>query len=520
MTDKKSLPEKQNDTWEDSTNDDLHQQAYCIDDGDRIDRPEEEDDIRPIDEADASRPSPKSQALLDIQEAGMTPEEAAKASKELAVKVSEDDEKPTKKSGKEDREKKGRDSGRGAENLMAIARFRWIFLFVLSLISVTAWTVEAFISKRPYNWEAAGWLGLAIILTIPTMKFLRLPTRGGLAAFFWAGSFFISALYGPDEFLFGNIPAALNWVGLLTLIMLWMGVAIWRKLGRYRVIDLVLSLALIYAALAPVGALITSVTSGAALNLSFKTIAASPAFLTGYLPWIFWPMTITVFLILPFCALFSLWDQFSAIRRRGARHGGNFFLALAFILLIPYAFLSYDHAVSAFPKQAQVIRSVWPSALPFAREHNLSQTEVSAGKRTAADNTSAETPTAPSAALPPSTSDQPDVQTDPVPAPIIGQPEATAPESASPAVDSAPPASPSAPPEVHGEMMEPTIPSTTLEERLKITSDRLEEALSRITELEREMKSLKQPDSEIKSDPPSVSEEIADMVDEGLAENT
>lgn len=516
MTDKKSLPEKQSDTWEDSTNDNLHQRTYYSGDGDRIGKTEEDDEIRPIDEADTSRSAPKSQALLDIQEAGMTPEEAARASKELAVKVSEGDEKSTKKSAKEDSAKKGGDSRRGAENLVAIAKFRWIFLFVLSLVSVAAWAVEAFISKRPYNWEAAGWLGLTIILTIPTLKFLRLPTRAGLAALFWAGCFFISALYGPDEFLFGNIPAALNWVGLLTLIMLWMGVAIWRKLGRYRVIDLVLSLVLIYAAFAPVGALITSVTSGAALNLSFKTLAASPDFITGHLPWVFWPMTITVLLILPFCAFFSLWDQFSAFRRKGGRHGGNFFLALAFILLIPYAFLSYDKAVSAFPKQAQVIRSVWPSAMPFAREHNLSQAVVST-----ADNHSAETPTAPPAAVPPLTSDQPYVQTDPVPAPTIEQPQSVAPESAFPGVDPAPLADPSAPSDVHGEMTKPAIPpSATFEERLQTTSDRLEEALSRILELEREMKLLKQPDTETRSGPPSGTEETKGMVDEGLAKNT
>lgn len=514
MTDKKSLPEQQKGSWEDSTNDDRHQQTYYIGDGDPGDKLEEDDEIRPIDEVSASPNPPKSQALLDIQEAGMTPEEAAKVSKELAANVSERAEKTTKKSEKENNAQKGDKSGSGAENLAVIARFRWIFLLVLSLVSVAVWAGEAFISKRPYNWEAAGWLALTVVLTIPTLKFLRLQTISGLAAFFWAGSFFISALYGPTEFLFGNIPAALNWAGLLTLIMLWMGVAIWRKLGRYRIIDLVLAIMLIYAALAPIGALVSSVTSGAALALNFETLNTSPSFFTGFMPWLVWPMTITVALILPLCAFFSLWDQFSAFRRRGGRHGGNFFLALAFIALIPYAFLSYDQAVNSFPQKAQAIRSIWPSALPYAREHQTPRLMTPAEGRTGEDKTSAEPPTAPPVAVTPSIPDQPSEQLAPIAVPKAEHPSAVPPEPDSSAVESVPLPVPQ-------EMAEPPILPSTLEEKLQATAERLEDALARITELEREIKLLKQPDlEETKPAPPISSEENMDMVGGNLAEST
>ncbi|MDR0882062.1 MAG: hypothetical protein LBP55_05920, partial [Candidatus Adiutrix sp.] len=158
-----------------------------------------------------------------------------------------------------------REAGRGGvENLAKIARFRWLVLLTLSLASVAAWTVEAFWSERPYHWPALELFVLTLVLALLTAKFLRLPTRSGLAAWCWSGTFLISAIYGPPETFFSCLPAALVWSGLLTLIMLWMGVAIWRKLGRYKVIDLLLSLFLIFGALSPILALVDNIRAGEA----------------------------------------------------------------------------------------------------------------------------------------------------------------------------------------------------------------------------------------------------------------
>lgn len=282
-----------------------------------------------MDKTSAVSNMPKSQAVLDIEA--------------NAAEVKEE-----KKSGPAK-------SASAPQNLAAVARFRWVLLFVLSLAAIIFWTAEAQVSDRSYKFLALGYLALGLIVTIPTMKFLHIPTRGGLAAMLWAGTFFISACSGEDltRLFEGAIPAALPWGGLLAMILLWMAVAVWRKVGRYKVIDIVLAVVIIYAALSPVLALSSGIASGDVLSMNFQDLTNSPFFLTNNLPWFLWPMSAIVALILPLCALFALWDQLSILKRRGARHAGNILLALAFLLLIPYGFVTYDKAVREMPITAE-----------------------------------------------------------------------------------------------------------------------------------------------------------------------
>jgi hypothetical protein len=270
--------------------------------------------------------------------------------------------------------KKGKNERNKGGTLMVAARFRWIFLLILSLAAIAAWTVEAFYSGRPYKWEAIILATVSAVLTLAAAKILRLPTRGGLAAFLWSATFLFSALYGPDDVIFGNIPAALPWGGLLTMIMIWLAVAIWRKLGRYKVVDIVMAVILAYAALSPLYAVVDNLIAGYALSLRFETLNASPSFLTSHSPWFLWPMTLVVAVMLPLAVIFALWDQISILKRPGGRHGGNFFLALAFAGLMPYAFLCYDEAVSDNPGWAVAIRSVYPPASSQARETRTPET--------------------------------------------------------------------------------------------------------------------------------------------------
>ena len=399
---------------------------------------------------------PESQVMQDIKEAGFTPEEAIAAAKAAQIETTKKDKLP-------------------AEKLVAIAKFRWILLFVLSLASVTAWAVEAEMSGRPYNWLAWGFLAATVVLTILTVKFLRLPTRGGLAALCWSGTFLISALYGPQETIFGHVPAALSWSGLLTLIMLWTAVAIWRKVGRYKVVDLILAAILIYAALSPLWSLVDNIVAGYALSLHFSTLNASPAFITNSLPWVIWPMTICLIVILPLAALFALWDQFSALRRRGGRHGGNFFLALAFLGLIPYGFLAFDQAVKENMDIVRVLRSVYPAAAPWAREGMTVTPAVAAAPPTAAPA---------------------EVVANPEPSPPITQTEESETAAAITAEPAAPPVTEETP-SAAVETSETAVLETTMlpavspekftemTKRLETTEQRLNEALKRLDELEK-----------------------------------
>lgn len=265
--------------------------------------------------------SPPSPAVADIMESGLLLEEEKKASPKTTHRP---------------------------ENLVAIARFRWLLLLILSLASVGTWAVDSqFISHRPYSMITWCVFALTLILSLGTLKFLRLPTRSGLAAICWSGTFFIDSLYGPHPTILGNIPAVLPWAGLLLMISVWVLVAIWRKLGRYKVIDFVLALIVLYASVGILAKPLYDIAHGGALSLSFQALSASPEVITNHASWFLWPMTIMVFFVLPLAAFFALWDQVTAWRRKGGRHGGNFFMALALIGLMPYGLMTFEKAAEA-----------------------------------------------------------------------------------------------------------------------------------------------------------------------------
>ena len=463
MTDKKNQPDDQPKTWEEPVSDDDHTRTYYVKDGETASTEATAEPEAPAaTEPEPSPPAPASEAVQDIKNAGLTPEEAVAASKAIAAEAEE------KKKAAQNVKKTDSSRG-GVETLASVARFRWLILLLLSLASVFAWAVESEYSQRPYHWLAWGLVIVTVILTLPTAKFLRLPTRGGLAALCWSVTFFISALAGPSETIFRTIPAALSWAGMLTMIMLWVGVAIWRILGRYKVIDIILSLILIYAATSPLWCLVDNVSLGQAFNLDFKTLAASPAFLTNHLPWYFWPMTVTVAVILPLAALFSLLDQFRAFRRRGARHGGNFFLALSFILLLPYGFLSYAKAVEAHPQWAEDLRQLHPGLTAYLTTPKPQPLPEPA----------------PAEETKPLLTEPPVAEPAPIPEP---EPQSTLSAPSSPALPPeviAPPAE-EAPPAAQA----PVAPSPTIEEKLKTAQELLQQTQDRVDELERQMREL------------------------------
>lgn len=441
---------------------------------------------------------PKSQVLQDIDEAGMSLEEALSSSRESAEKESlqKVDDKRSK-----------------AERLVTVARFRWYVLLFLAALSVLAWAVEAQLSERVYNWQAWAILVITVLVGFLPYKFLRIPTRAGLASICWGATYVVSAIYGPASTMYHKLPAALIWSGLLSLIMLWVGVAIWRKIGRYRVIDIILSLILIYAALSPIWALVDNIMAGAALNLSFEVLAASPKFITSHLPWYLWPMSITVAVILPLAALFSLWDQCSALKRRGARHGGNIFLALAFLSLIPYGFLSFSQAVEAKPLWAQQLRSVMA-----AGENYGSHTIVTSDNKTE--------PAVPEAAETKPEAISPETEAL-IEEQILAETHKETPAADLPAEQSAQEAEaqPQTPAALSGQEEERAASSPeeqipTVEDRLKATETRLNQALERIEDLENQLKSLKdadQPTSETQQKAlPELEEQYPDALEESL----
>ena len=282
---------------------------------------------------------PASQTLLDLEASGLTPEDMAAAARLAA----EEAEKKTP----------------GAPS--SALPFHWLVLLILSAAGALILALSA--KDEPGNLRLWGLSGLIFMLLLmsalpKTNLCPRLPTRGGLAAAFFSAAIFIYTLRGQPEHFFETFPAVLAWAGLLTLSLLWLLTAVPRKLRRH-VSQALGVLFLVYAALGPVTAIIGHFSLDGP-ELTWKTLNASPSFLTNYLPWPIWPMTLILGLALPLAAISALGDQWASLRRPGARHGGNFFLALAWLGLLPSGLLLFAPADDNFPDLIKKTRALAP----------------------------------------------------------------------------------------------------------------------------------------------------------------
>ncbi len=151
---------------------------------------------------------------------------------------------------------------------------------------------------------------------------------------------------------------ALIWAAVLTLIIFWTATTVWRKVSQHKSISIGLTIFLLYASLAPLWSLADNIRSIQTRPLTFSILNAGPASLTAKLPWPVWPMTVILAVVIPLAFFFALWDQFSAFKKPGGRHGGNFFLALAFLGILPYGFLNYDQAREANPDLVDLLRNL------------------------------------------------------------------------------------------------------------------------------------------------------------------
>ena len=283
---------------------------------------------------------PASQALLDLEASGLTHEDMTAAVRDAA----------------EEAERKSRPIPPAA-----LPCFHWLVLLLLSAggSAALAWSGQ----EAPANlrlWGLAGFILLLLLMSaIPKARLaLRLPTRGGLAAALFSIAIFIQTLRGQPEVFFQAHSKALAWAGLLTLAVLWAVVALVRKLGRHALTALGGGV-LIYAAVGPVTAMIGHFSPGGP-ELIWETLNSSPAFLTSSLPWPIWPMALLLGLTLPLATILSLGDLWSSLRRPGARHGGSFFLALAWLGLIPSGLLLFTPMADNYPDMVKKVRGLAP----------------------------------------------------------------------------------------------------------------------------------------------------------------
>jgi len=408
----------------------------------------------------AEKIEPASQTLLDLEASGLTPEDISAAADTAAAEA----------------EKKKNLPAKPAANL---ARFRWLVLLLLSAAGslALAWSGRE-TQINVLLWGAAGLILLFLLISAlpPSRLWPRLPTRGGLAAALFSIAIFAQTLVGPPETFFKTCPAALAWAGLLTLALLWTAAAVLRKLRRFRPLAVLAGLVLLHAALGPVSALVNHFSPGEP-ELTWAALNASPAFLTGALPWFLWPMAFTLGLTLPLAALLALSDQWSSLWRSGARHGGNIFLAVAWLGLMVSGFFLFSPARDKYPDIAQKIIETAP--IPASLEPAPSQLPAEPPAP------QAEAQPLPPAAVTPESGARPPAAA-PDQAPAAPSPEATE-EPPPPASADAPV---SAPPPAAAETPRVTDPPDSLEAQLDELQSRNDTLQLKVNDLESQLQLL------------------------------
>ncbi|MDR3204215.1 MAG: hypothetical protein LBV23_05685 [Deltaproteobacteria bacterium] len=259
---------------------------------------------------------------------------------------------------------------------------QWFLVFLLSLLGLAGWTVGCFINKAPYRTEALAIMGLAIIFTILAYKAFRFSTRAGLAAFFAAAGLSFSALYQSDGWFWpGIIPMAAIWVALLSLVWLWLIIAIWRNRDlRKNRVPLVLSALLLY----PLISIVTTVLkilifeSLGLKSLTMTLLNESPTFLTETLPWFLWPQAFLAFLIPPLAAVFLLRDHMLINKNTKSErhHYGALWLALAGFTILIFSFLTFGPAAADFSTKAGRLYHLWPQAAQYRAQQTTTEKTI------------------------------------------------------------------------------------------------------------------------------------------------
>ncbi|MGL4209231.1 MAG: hypothetical protein ACRCTY_07565, partial [Candidatus Adiutrix sp.] len=242
--------------------------------------------------------------------------------------------------------------------------FRWFFLVAISLLVMVGLTADAFYTSLPYKWMGLILTAVTAVLLVTTAKILKLSTRAGLSAALASFLLFTTALYGPRETIFHSIPTALPYAAILSLAWLWLLVAIVSIFKNYKPVLITFLLLLAYGALGPLMALVTGLMANYKV-FSLAALNTSPAFISTHTPWFLWPMTVFLIFLLPLAVLCTFGYLWQNIKRGGGQYGGNIFLALSFIGLMLFGFLSFEQAIKGQAKWAQTLRGVYPPALTW-----------------------------------------------------------------------------------------------------------------------------------------------------------
>jgi hypothetical protein len=240
----------------------------------------------------------------------------------------------------------------------------WFSLYVLCLLVMAFWAAVSFIHEAPYHWSALVLALATLLVSIPTWRFLSLPTRATMAGLGLTLALTLTSLYNPESEILPGLSFPALWV--VTLFLAWLVVFtfVWRKYGREKPgLGILLSFALLYPLLG--GALnlfqaIAGFWSGAdGPSLTLASVNSSPLQATDKLPAFLWPQAIMAILIPLLASLLAFRTQLSRLLTRKAPFTlAPFYAGLAFLFLLVPSFLAFT-PLSQGASLAKNVRGLW-----------------------------------------------------------------------------------------------------------------------------------------------------------------
>ncbi|MDR2613122.1 MAG: hypothetical protein LBG06_09995, partial [Deltaproteobacteria bacterium] len=254
---------------------------------------------------------------------------------------------------KELKDAKAPKDAKAGENVYSPRDLVWLFLLVLNEVFLALWLIGTILADRPYEGLSVAVVGLFLVLSFPLFKWLRIPTKAGLAFLGTSVAFTVSSLHNPEVTnpgavlnLLPGLPFALIWS--LTLSALWVSVLVssLRLFGlRKHKLSIVPLLLLLYPAIGLFSALVSyfgGMIPQPWPGFTFGYLNQSPFALTTLLPWFIEPaIFFDVLLPLAAAAVFFRYEikVLSDTAREGKHHAGLYLgLGCLFLTLAGFMF--------------------------------------------------------------------------------------------------------------------------------------------------------------------------------------
>jgi hypothetical protein len=237
----------------------------------------------------------------------------------------------------------------------------WMFLLVLSEIFLIFWIIGTFLDNRPYRGLSVPLVALAMLVSFPVPKWIRVPTKAAVAFLGVAMAFLVTSLHDPNVHIIPALHISLVWALALAALWVTVLVAVLRIfIYKGRKASTVMIVLLLYTAVGLVSALGGYFGGSAAEGFTFSYLNNSPVGLTDSLPWFIEPaMFFNVLLPLAAALVFFRYEiRVLSDPAVATKHHAGLFLGLGCVILALAGFMFNLTTGDHLPGLASSIREI------------------------------------------------------------------------------------------------------------------------------------------------------------------